>query len=454
MSIQIFQATHDGQGNPLPNINKQFISFKYGGRDIEEFGLIAVFSNDRLEKNVYADFTDITSNNEGVDGQLYWSTYFNPDHLSFILATDGMTSTQYEDFKRHFCAGEIKELILSEHPNRAILARIAAAPSISLLPFESETIFSIAGTARTVKTSLYKGEVRLNFVMDNPYWYSKSSFINKTTGFTQDELKIILEDGIPSSNMFNGSFGCFLADNYYYSGSTVGINNGITLNSGVSVYLYNCGSTKVNPKLSFSISTGFSGNNIYIGNATNECTLTIGNEVFSFTTPSLLTSYNTAIDLINSSNVIDGIDLLELRQRVRDNLYNYYTRAWVMNIIDTCITNSSNGVSNGALTNASTFKSYFNSQMRSFAPSILNIEIDCKTGISTMTARVGIIQSGFTSTKYITENAGDMITGKYLKIEGNTKYSNSGLISSAECLPVISNCTLSNLIIEYQYTYL
>lgn len=454
MGIQVFQATHDGQGNPLPNINKQFISFTYGEKKIEDFGLIAVFSNDRLEKGMYADFADITSNNEGVDGQLYWSTYFNPGHLSFILATDGMTSIQYENFKNYFRPGEAKELVLSEFPNRAIMARVTAAPSISLLPFEGSTTFSIGGKTNIVKTSLYKGEIRLDFIMDDPYWYSKSSYINKTTGFTQDELKTILEDGIPSSNMFNSSFRCFLADNYYYNGSEIEINSGVDLNSGTPIYLYNCGTAKVNPKLSFSISTDFSGNNIYIGNATNKCALAVGNEIFSFTTPSLLTSYNTAIDLINNEGVQNNIDLLQLRAKVRDNLYNYYTRAWAMNIIDTCITNNENGVQNGALTNASTFKSYFNSQMRSFTPSILNIEIDCKTGISTMTANVKIIQSGSTSTKTITENAGDMITGKYLKLEGNTRYSSSGLISSAECLPVTSNCTLSNLKIEYKYSYL
>ena len=85
-----------------------------------------------------------------------------------------MTSLQYEDFKNYFRPGEAKELILSEHPNRGIMARLAEVPNISLLPFKSTTTFFMEEREQKVKTSLYKGEIYLNFVMDKPYWYAKS----------------------------------------------------------------------------------------------------------------------------------------------------------------------------------------------------------------------------------------------------------------------------------------
>ena len=62
MGVQIYELTHGGQDNSfLPADKRQFISFSYGGKWIEEFDLVVVFNNDRLEKGVYGNFSDITS---------------------------------------------------------------------------------------------------------------------------------------------------------------------------------------------------------------------------------------------------------------------------------------------------------------------------------------------------------------------------------------------------------
>ena len=39
---QVFTVTHDGEGNPLSAIEKSFISFSWGGKNIEDFSLIVV----------------------------------------------------------------------------------------------------------------------------------------------------------------------------------------------------------------------------------------------------------------------------------------------------------------------------------------------------------------------------------------------------------------------------
>lgn len=88
---QVYQATHDGEGNYLPYQLRSFISFTYGGKPIEDFGLIAVTGGDRLEKNIYSEFTDVTTENEVIDGQLYWGTRLSANKIELTLATDGMT---------------------------------------------------------------------------------------------------------------------------------------------------------------------------------------------------------------------------------------------------------------------------------------------------------------------------------------------------------------------------
>ena len=42
MGIQVYSATHSGEGNPLSVLGRHFISFSYGGKKIEDFDLIAV----------------------------------------------------------------------------------------------------------------------------------------------------------------------------------------------------------------------------------------------------------------------------------------------------------------------------------------------------------------------------------------------------------------------------
>ena len=38
---QVYVATHDGAGNYLPYMNRSFISFSYGGKNIEDFSLLS-----------------------------------------------------------------------------------------------------------------------------------------------------------------------------------------------------------------------------------------------------------------------------------------------------------------------------------------------------------------------------------------------------------------------------
>ena len=47
-----------------------------------------------------------------------------------------------------------------------------------------------------------------------------------------------------------------------------------------------------------------------------------------------------------------------------------------------------------------------------------------------------------------------MIKSKYLFIDERTVPNSEGIISSSNCLPVITNTEISNLLIEYKYMYL
>lgn len=221
---QVYQATHRENGRRLPYMDRSFISFSYGGVFIEDFNLIATISNNFLHRDLYANFTDNTTNSNILDGQKHWSTHYDSNHLELILATDGITETYLEQFKRWFIPGVERELILSEHPNRAIMARVAATPSYDMIPFEEEIYLKVAATKVKTSTTMYKGSITINFVMDEPFWYSKINLLDgtkddkgnyKTNQWIgkdgkhsyifddQDAIKIIHEDGIPFAAMLS-----------------------------------------------------------------------------------------------------------------------------------------------------------------------------------------------------------------------------------------------------------
>ena len=270
MGVQVQSATKNGQGESLSILNRQFISFSYGykkgsdGKDIpvniEDFDLLAVFSNDRLDKEIYAPFNDTTTEQAELDGQMFWRSNFKAGQLNFTLATDGMTSTQLEDFKYWFQPGIERELILSEYHNRAILARVASAPHISLLPFEKEVNIQIGETSYPTKTSLYKGEIRIDFVMDDPYWYSVESLYSEN--ITPEISKVILEDGVPHLNMIHTD--CFLAGEKYIQQNQILDLKDTDTNISISEdakYLYYCGTAPEKPFISFEISPEFDDKN-------------------------------------------------------------------------------------------------------------------------------------------------------------------------------------------------
>lgn len=231
---QVYHATHkvdpynSSADKRLSYMHRSFISFSFGGKQIEDFDLIAVTENNRLQRNGSGAFEDLTTTYEVIDGQFYWGTHFTNNQLDLVLATDGITEDKLDEFKHWFAGDATRELILAEHPNRAIMARVATPPVISMLPFEEETEVVIQDLKYPTSVTVYRGNILLSFVMDEPFWYSKVNIFGEkkdNNGFwndnwtdannatiqifdenaniysRKDALKIIKEDGVPVSTM-------------------------------------------------------------------------------------------------------------------------------------------------------------------------------------------------------------------------------------------------------------
>ena len=483
---QPYKATHDGEGNRLSHLRRSFISFSYGGRNIEDFDLISTTSSDRIQRNFYATFNDIVSDYEILDGQRYWGTAFAPNSIAFVLATDGVSEAQLQDFRHWFKPGIEKELILSENPNRAILARVASAPILSMLPFELPITKEINGVTYTTSTTRWKGEIQLEFIMDDPFWYAVDSVL---TDLTPDNLKVYIEDGIPTQSMIQTD--CFLSNNSYYADGAfthpeffdedgVIITSGISLEDNNTLYLYNCGTAPAKPTLSFVFTPIFDNNSDFISYPNNKyaknglSTINIGSDSFSFTTPSILTAYNQAIEILNKFNA--GDSMVELKKALRNGINEYYVRGRAAAICNAMLYGGENPYvdSNSALQEGfydkfvellqqgfidenGITKPIFCSFNSIDGTAILKTEFNAaedKIDAEQSSPSIEELEESYTFIK-IEENVGDMVRSKYLLIEDRTLPSENDIIISSGCIPITTeNCVISNFGLDYKYLYL
>lgn len=496
---QVYKATHEG-ADRLPLRNRSFISFSYGGRSIEDFNLLAVFSNNRLQRAAYGQFEDLTTQYEVVDGQFYWGTHFLNNTLEFSLSTDGMTELELSDFKNWFRPGKMRELVLAESPNRAILARVATPPVYSVIPFEQQTTQKINGVEYTTSTTYYRGDISLAFTMDDPYWYSRNSIIHTyfkpqddkfASTFEDDEgavtsksetladpdfIKAILEDGVAHSSMIDKASGIIFGDE----------TEGTTIDADTVKYLYYCGSAPARPTIHFTFKPYLDHN--YIGfpynyksqvalnnlAAKSYNTINVGENSIRFTIPAAFIGFNQAID--TAEKFKEGESLEEFRSALRDNITEYYSRSWAMFCVEIMKNKKWGTNDTGALTTG--FFGYFAACMKYFIFGALeteetfrsNVTINCQTGevFTQFRFRQADDSLGFPDQIedlalhpyfIIEESTEDMIRSNYLQIEGKCHPNSEGKITHDDCLLVTTDCDaayggLEDFRINYKNLYL
>jgi hypothetical protein len=478
---QVYAATHDGSGNPLPVVSKTLISFSWGGINIEDFSLLVVNDGDSYNGSMYTNFKDLVTEYDIVDGQQYWGTTFSANTVDFQLATDGITEKKLQDFKAWFKPGIERELILAEHPNRGISARLSVSPQYSLLPFKKEEEVKVGSTVLGItRTTLWKGTITLNFVMDEPFWHNITGLFT-TDNLSEEELKSIVEDGVPHKSMFKVD--CFTANGYFnYSNSSLS-NSMVELDNDTNKrYLYYCGTAKEAPIYKINFKIDFDENNKYIVNPKNSYAVVENGEKysniylkknnkiiskFSYTLPGLLLSYNQAISIIDKFNVGDSI--VELKTAFRDEISNFIIKSNIMGICDLAI--------KGTIKNVCTEESALTEGWKDIIINRLKLifkekevdskiwcycEFNSKTGkaiakmyINPLNLEIQdeVNESIVNEEIFITENVGDMIRSDYLFLEEQTLPNGNNEINAENCIEITADDNVE-FGIEYKYKYL
>ena len=501
---QVYHATHDGAGNRLPFMNRSFISFTWGGKHIEDFDLLATIENNALQRQIYSSFDDNVTESDVWDGQIYWDTHFKARTIGFTLATDGITERQLDEFKNWFQPGIARELVLSEHPNRGIMARIQEAPSYNMLPFESSVTIKIAGEDYTTSTTLYKGQISIRFVMDDPFWYSLSNILDRLeTGNTsshwidangnsayiytdKDALKVLQEDGVPFSGMFSDSQPTILTGaetNYVLDlsdsaeGSLVDymtvdfghvayalVSTTVPLNDTDVSYCYYAGTAPCRPLLHFTLTPTVNAagyisvpSNSYVDASTPyntiyaQCTET---QEFHFTTPSIWTGYNQVIKIFSDEGFED-VAWEELRIAIRDNVKHWAPRAYANYVI-----NNKKGTT---IKTTAALLTQCKTMMRQFLQNSSNEDVPATF---TIDGKSGYAQGNFqyrnTNDNLVTlssENVGDMVRSNHFILKERNIANENGYIQAwTDEAPQYSyklsaDCNLQNFNIQYKYLY-
>lgn len=507
MHSQVYLATHDGEGNRLPHVNRAYISFSYGGKFIEDFGLLATM-DDRLNKNLYADFEDATTNYDTLDGQYYWGTHYTVNQLEFTLSTDGITQNQLEKFRQYFRPGIERELILAEHPNRAIMARVASVPSISMIPFETTEEISLNNVKYTVSTALYRGDITLAFTSDEPHWYGKLFYMPKyvdlekiegtdtfTISVTTEEdgesittevtpypnaieslsspdcLKMCLEDYLPYGEYL--PVRTFFGNNNYIGteraaaprvgealvnnaalGITIESKTGATIgNTDASWYVFYSGTAPSKPTIKFTIQMDYDDNNyiIYPKSKDKIATLQLGEKIFKYSLPSLFAGYNQAVEILNEG--LEETSLIEIQEYLRDQIKESRTRANAIKLVKEQIQ-----AGNSLLTNE-IYNSIITQMKNMFLNSMptATYEIHSDTGeaygyflLNTNTRD----DYGVLIYENVKQNVGDMIRSEYLIIDERSNFIPGKNITADDCLEIISSEVITDFLILFKNMYL
>lgn len=515
---QVYLATHDGEGNHLSAMQRSFISFSWGNKDIEDFSLIATFDSGRYVNQMYASFEDSVTEYDIIDGQKFWGSRYEAHGVSFTLSTDGMTEKQLQEFKNWFRPGIARDLILAESPNRVISARVTAAPEMSMVPYETEEVIKVGSKEYTTSSTLWKGDITLSFIMDDPFWQAKINYFEDSALEKNNEnVKTVVEDGIPVASMFEaGTY--FLAGGQILTVEAPGTSDGnefsnegdsssegagessdnndspsetepsnetkpsdedkstMNIEGNAPYNLYYCGTAKSKPILKFTLTPTFDDDdyinfpkNFYVDSENKYNTITLGDKKFCFTTPGILTSYNQVVKLV-TEDFEAGDSCIELKQAIRETITDYYVRSVAHGICE-----KEFGPDDGAL--PSDFKTTIISGLKKMLNGkSMDFTINSQDGTASMETEIQIPvydtdtetqnsesttqteSTTSTGSKKIIQNVGDMVRSDYLIIEDRIlpKADENGnlKITENECLHLTADCSLTNFSIEYKYMYL
>lgn len=236
MGVQVNELIMTNTGESLktkaPHL-REFIDLEFRGTNIGSLGFVVACEGDRYNLFGSAPIDNQTSQVNGLSGQYYWGTTYKPYEKTYSFATDGVTEQQLEKLRMLLRPGNYGKLEELEWYGRYSYARVSTQVEFNFIPFEKVETFQVPGNEKPTlfKVNEYKGEAKVTFVMDFPFFVSDDSYYGSFDDFSnddlQDALRNMFRNGIPvyddSIKVYGNSEANALDSNSvsFYNSSTV-----------------------------------------------------------------------------------------------------------------------------------------------------------------------------------------------------------------------------------------
>lgn len=146
---------------------EDFVGFKFGKFHSSEFGIKAVVTSGRYDKNLLPAPQDYTQDIPGSDGQYYFGSVFKDREFPVSLAFDGITEDIWRLMSQTFSTDKLQDLVFDELPFKTYKAKVKSKPEFKFVCFFD----------REKQQRVYKGEGKLTFVCYYPYAFGFDKYV-------------------------------------------------------------------------------------------------------------------------------------------------------------------------------------------------------------------------------------------------------------------------------------
>lgn len=146
---------------------EDFVGFRFGKFHSSEFGIKAVVSGNRYDKNLLPAPQDYTNDIPGSDGQYYFGQTYKDREFNVNLAFDNITEEVWRLMAQTFSTDKLQDLVFDELPYKTYKAKLKNKPDFKFVCF----------TDRDTQQRIYKGEGKFTLVCYYPYAFGFDKYL-------------------------------------------------------------------------------------------------------------------------------------------------------------------------------------------------------------------------------------------------------------------------------------
>lgn len=163
-----YHAEDLGQTHTTPTPDLDYIDFWFNGQNAHSFGLYRVSDGNRYNEYLASSINDVTIDIPGRDGQLWFTSRYQPRKFSISYAFDNLRDSDIRAIKRWLNKDAYGELVFTETPALAYSVKVTGQPTFNFIPFNTWD--------RNGEQNRYRGEGKIEFTAYYPFAHTPRAY--------------------------------------------------------------------------------------------------------------------------------------------------------------------------------------------------------------------------------------------------------------------------------------